>query len=167
MFFAVLIATVILSDNQQECQAVADPIWQQKRPKMIGAELRAGHYIDDIQMCLRLISLDPRVMHMARDRHGYLQEIYEANCARHRLTRVCVIEGDSNENRRPLMTFGQGGDGRKLTERHPREREAQEYAKQIKQIHRCVEGPLHESLPSEPVCWYIDQAGVVCSVPIR
>jgi len=146
---------------------VADQIQEQKHPKMIGAELRAEHYIDDIQMCLRLISLDPRVMHMARDRHGYLQEIYEANCARHRLTRVYVIEGDSNENRRPLMTFGQGGDGRKLTERHPREREAQEYGKRIRQIRPFIEGPLHESLLSAPVRWFNGQPGVVCSVPIR
>lgn len=55
------------------------------------------------------------------------------------------------------MTFGQGGDGRKLTERHPREREAQEYAKQIKQIHRFIEGPLHESSLGGPARWSVGQ----------
>lgn len=61
---------------------VADQIQEQKHPKMIGAEPRAEHYINGIEMCLRLICLDHHVMHMAQDRHGYLQEIYEASCAR-------------------------------------------------------------------------------------
>jgi PAS domain S-box-containing protein len=163
---AVSLAVLIVSSNLRQRRAVADQVREQQHLKMVAAKYHIERYLDEICLCLKLISLDDHLENMTRDSHDYLQALYEASHERHFLDEIYVIERDFDGTRRPFLTFEKADQDHEVEELHSLEREAAEYAQQIEHIRRFSDEPELKILISEPLPLCIGKPGFVCSIPI-
>ncbi|MFQ5461964.1 MAG: PAS domain S-box protein [Phycisphaerae bacterium] len=163
---AVLIMGFLRSSNEQHRAAVAEQFRQSSRLKMLAAKDHIEDYVEEIDLCLRLMSRYPQIMEETEEADEYLNAIYRANFSQHHLSEVYIIKAGFNGRHRPFKAF-EHGDEEYDSEQHVLEREEEEYAVQVEHLRRFAQDSDLELLISAPVDLCVGETGRVLSVPIR
>lgn len=167
LVIALLIAAEVAWERALATTAAREHARVESILRLRAARQRLESYFDHIGVTLRSISLHDGVRALSDDVRPYVEAIYETNFARHQLAEVYIVERGFDGTTRPRMTFESDDPSVASGDLHIPEREAEEYAEQIRQLRRFEADPACAELLSRPVKLCVGGRGLVFAFPIR
>jgi diguanylate cyclase (GGDEF)-like protein/PAS domain S-box-containing protein len=171
---ALVTAGAILVAARHRRAVLVDEVRAISTIKMKVISEQVGGCFEGVAKDLRLISHHADVKAWRPEAKEFIKAIYLANRRYHYLTEVYLIEKSFDGKRRPFITCefeekkeGEGKHTDEGEEDHDAEKEAEEYAIQLKHIARFAADPTLEIQISSPLGLCADMEGVVMSVPVR
>ena len=170
---SVLGAALIVWDRADALNAVRVSIREQNRVSMTATADRVQDYFSDVLASLLMVSRNSQVQAMSEDAAKRVQDLYDFEHERWRLTELYIAKATFDGTQRPFMTFESGEGTLTEAEVHTPERESDEYAILIEVIQYFKESPgaaLHLN-PEIDLCLPDargdQQRGLVLSVPVH